>query len=365
MSPKPTKSATSARSARSRGTSSWARRNSVPLALALAAVIAVVAVSLALFTRREPVVLPAPQAEQCSAAGRTIVHTAQGASSTRYAPVVEDDTTFNASESIWRPDLGTYPINLDAAAARLCWVGGEVFGSIPSSMTWEEAHDFNQPCLRIVATDWMVVRGLRCDNTDDGIRPRESSTDAQNVSMTIRDTYLTRIHDDCLENDGVIGGLLVDNLWDGCNTGISARPSDDQGTFEQPPGEKLVLDRMMIGLWITPHEDGGPGENSLFKWSDSAHDVVIKCSMFKVDAVSLNGTEAMEIPGTVDDRACPKQPTTLVWLGDGTYPGRLPPGIRVTSDIEVWNAAVLDWRCRHDDPTADCGGDSPTSAPSS
>ena len=50
---------------------------------------------------------------------------------------------------------------------------------------------------------------------------------------------------------------------------------------------------------------------------------MIKCSLFKVDALSLNGTDAMGLPpGTViDDSACPAHPTTLVWLGGGTYPG--------------------------------------------
>jgi hypothetical protein len=221
-------------------------------------------------------------------------------------------------------------------------------------MTWEQAHSLNQPCLRMIATVWLVVDGLRCDTTDDGIRPRETDTGAQNVAMTIEDTYLTHMRDDCLENDGIIGGVLRDNLWDGCNTGISERPSSGMGIFLQPPGETLTLDHMTIGLEISSHRDG-PGENTLFKWSDSANELVIKCSTFKVDAVSLNGPEAMDIPGVVDDSACPGQPTTLVWLGGGSYPGAIPPGIQVTADVSVWNAAVADWRCRHGLPDVGCG----------
>jgi hypothetical protein len=335
------------------------RRLRIPMLLAALAVVATTAILVGLLARRAPELGPAPQASRCSEPGRTVITTPRGSSSGRYSPLVEDDTTFDAAGSIWRPDLSTYPINIDTEAGRICWVGGQVEGSIPESMTWEEAHGLNQPCLRIVATEWMVVDGLRCDNTDDGIRPRETGTDAQNVTMTIHDTYLTRIHDDCLENDGVIGGLLQDNLWDGCNTGISERPSDDQGGFDQPRDERLVLDRMLIGLALTPHQDG-PGENALFKWSDSANAVVIRCSVFKVDAVSLNGVEAMAIPGSVDDRACPASPTTLVWLGGGTYPGRLPVGIRVTADIGVWDAAVDEWTCRHDDVATTCGSATPS-----
>jgi hypothetical protein len=329
----------------------WAKWAAVPLA---AVAVIAVAGSLAQFVLiDEPVAPSVAPTTSCVGAGRTIVRPPAG-TLTRYVPPPADDVTYDASGSTWRPDLSTYPINLDPGGERLCWLGGEVDGSIPADITWEQAHELNQPCLRIVATGWMVVDGLRCHNTDDGLRPRETDTGAQDVAMTIRDTYLTDMHDDCLENDAIIGGVLRDGLWDGCSTGISERPSADQGSFSQPPGEALVLDHMLIGLEVFPHESG-PGENALFKWSDSANDLIIKCSMFKVDEVSLNGTDAMAIPGVIDDRACPGRPTTLVWLGGGPYPGALPSGIDVTSDVSVWNSAVTDWKCRHGVPAPGCG----------
>ena len=297
--------------------------------------------------------LVAPPTSSCAGPGRTTVTTPPGTVTTSYEPQPIDDTTFDAAGTTWRPDLTTYPIVINSGAARLCWLGGAVYGSIPPEMTWEEAHDLNQPCIRIIPTEWMVVDGLRCDSTDDGIRPRETSLGNQDVVMTIEDTYLSNIRDDCLENDAIIGGVLRDNLWDGCNTGISERPSASQGSFAQPPGETLVLDHMTMGLQITAHEEG-PGENALFKWSSSANELVIKCSVFKVDAVSLNGTGVMDIPGVIDDSACPGQPTTLVWLGGGAYPGDLPGGITVSADVNVWNAAVADWKCRHGIPAPGC-----------
>jgi hypothetical protein len=262
-----------------------------------------------------------------------------------YRPRPADDTTFDAAGSVWWPDPSTYPINVEGGT-RVCWLGGAVVGSIGPGTTWEVAHDDNQPCLRLVASGWMVIDGLRCDNTGDGLRPRETVTGAQNVAMTIRGTYLTRIHDDCLENDGVIGGVLRDNLWNGCNTGISERPSEGQGAFAQPAGESLVLDHMLIGLRRSPHEEGW-GENALFKWSGSANKLVIRCSILKVDDVSLNGPQAMEVPGRVDDRACPRRPSTLVWLGGGRYPAPIPAGMRVSSRLSVWTSAVARWQGMH------------------
>jgi hypothetical protein len=39
---------------------------------------------------------------------------------------------------------------------------------------------------------------------------------------------------------------------------------------------------------------------------------------------------------------------TLVWLSEGTYPGRLPPsGVTVTRDRRVWDEARARWLARH------------------
>jgi hypothetical protein len=322
----------------------WTKRLGIGLAAALT--IGTVAGVLVLSSRRGSE--PAGPPGDCHAGGRTIVTTPPGTSTSTYAPQPTDDSSFDAAGTTWEPDLSTYPIDIDPGAARLCWVGGTVRGAIPSDMTWEAAHTLNQPCLRMVATEWMVIDGLRCSRTDDGLRPREISTGAQNVTMTIRDTYLTDIHDDCLENDGIIGGVVRDGLWDGCYTGISERPSAAQGSFPQPSSETLTLDHMLIGLQSFPY-GSGLGENALFKWSDSANALIIKCSVFKVDSTSVNGADTMAIPGMVDDSACPEHPTTLVWLGGGTYPGHVPPGIDVTSDVAVWDRAVAAWERRHAD----------------
>ena len=148
----------------------------------------------------------------------------------------------------------------------------------------------------------------------------------------------------------MVGGAFVENLWEQCNTGISERPSSNR-QWRTPSTETLVLDRMLIGLYETPHVEDGEtvmGENALFKWSPSGNRVVIKCSVFKVDSVSLNGEDAMAMPpGTVvDDSACPDDPSTIVWLGGGKYPA-WTAGLRVVDDLEVWTDAVSAWKAAH------------------
>ena len=237
------------------------------------------------------------------------------------------------------------------AGLQTCVLGGVVQGRTDPAQTWNYYHDqFNAACVKIIAREWMQVRGLRCDSVEDGIRPEESGVNANNTEFFVSGTYLSHIRDDCMENDYTVGGVLADSLWEQCNTGLSERPAGGR-SWTTPAAETVTLDHMLIGLYQTPHDKGGrrvTGENALFKWSSSGNHVVIKCSMFMVDAVSLNGADAMAFPpGTVvDDSACPNNPTTIVWLGKGPYPA--PHGVvRVVTDRAVWDDAVRAWKAAH------------------
>jgi hypothetical protein len=234
------------------------------------------------------------------------------------------------------------------APSKTCFEGGVLKGTVSKHRTWDYYHDrYNAACLKLTAKDWMRVRHLRCNGVEDGFRPKETTGNANNVVMFVSDTYFTQVRDDCIENDGTIGGVLYDSLWEQCFTGVSERPSTTMGSWTSPAGETLTLDHMLIGLYET-RTASGIGENALFKWSASANDLVIKCSTFKVDAVSINGSATMEIPtGTVvDDAACPHHPSTIVWLGGGKYPAATA-GMRVTSHLGVWKRAVARWKCAH------------------
>jgi hypothetical protein len=270
-----------------------------------------------------------------------------------------DDSTFDLSQvtsTAYPSDRSVLALGTSEPAARTCLVGGAVLGGGSDDQTWEVYHQrYNAACVKIIAREWMRVTGLRCDNVEDGIRPAESRVNGNNTNLYVTDTYLTRIRDDCLENDFVIGGLLQDSLWEQCNTGVSERPWDGTGGGT-PRSEYLVLDHMLIGLYETPHVVDGRtvmGENALFKWSDTGNRLVIRCSIFKVDSVSLNGEDAMALPpGTVvDDSDCPDDPSTLVWLGRGRYPAETG-NLRVVHDASVWDQAVELWKQAHGMPPA-------------
>ncbi len=341
------------------------RRHRVALVVALLAVVGLAVAAVLYAVRGEP---PAPgasgttdttttQAPTCDGEGRTVVRPAPAGSvpTTQWEdPAPADDVTYDltgVTSTAYPSTRSVFAVGVGAAGLRTCLVGGTVLGQADDAETWDTYHDtFNAACVKIIARDWMQVRDVRCDNVEDGIKPQESGINANNAWFAVTGTYLSRIRDDCMENDYTVGGLLHDSLWESCNTGISERPSAGR-SWATPASETLTLDHMLIGLYQTPHVEGGKvvrGENSLFKWSSSGNKVVIKCSTFKVDAMSLNGKDSMAIPaGTViDDSACPNNPSTIVWTGGGTYPASTA-GMRVVTDPAVWTSAVRAWKTAH------------------
>ena len=138
--------------------------------------------------------------------------------------------------------------------------------------------------------------------------------------------------------------MVADSLWEQCNTGLSERPSGGR-SWTTPASETVTLDHMLIGLYQTPHDKGGQrvtGENALFKWSSSGNHVVIKCSMFMVDAVSLNGAECDGAAARNRRRrlGLPEQPDHHRLARRGPLSRPYPGGIRVVTDPGVWSSAV-------------------------
>jgi hypothetical protein len=298
-----------------------------------------------------------PSMGSCEASGRDVVRPYPAGTTLKEqweAKAPADDVTYDlsgVSSTAYPATKSMFAVGTGDAALNTCVVGGTIRGQADDDQTWQYYHDeFNAACVKIIARDSMQVRDVRCDNVEDGIKPQESAVNANNATFHVEGTYLSRIRDDCMENDYTVGGVLRDNLWEQCNTGISERPSSDR-SWSTPASETLTLDHMLIGLYETPHVEDGTtvmGENTLFKWSTSGNRVVIKCSTFKVDSVSLNGKSSMALPpGTVvDDSACPNNPSTIVWLGGGDYP--VPTaGMRVVSDASVWTNAVRTWKSAH------------------
>jgi hypothetical protein len=248
---------------------------------------------------------------------------------------------------------GVYPIVIGngVPAEATCVVGGRVVGQQPRSLTWREmitAYDgdalFQQGRGQINAV------GLRADNVMDGYNPLPVGWNGEAATFELRDAHLSNIRDDCIENDGVMSGRIVDSLLDGCFTMLSERGGRN-------PGSVMELDGVVGRLAPMPYDTGtngkpaapgsvvqGRGHASLFKWSapgGGSGRVAVSNSVFMVEQLSIDGPESMALaPGAYEG-------VTLVWLGRGPYPAPLPAGVRVSRDRSEWERAKAGWLRRH------------------
>src|SRR5260221_3543695 len=83
------------------------------------------------------------------------------------------------------------------------------------------------------------------------------------------------------------------------------------------------------------------GHGQLFKWSNVSNHLVVKDSVFLVEKKPEGGTSDFP-PGTVASNV------TVVWLGGGSFPGKIPSsGVKVTTNRSIWDAARATWLQRH------------------
>lgn len=249
------------------------------------------------------------------------------------------------------PDRTLYPLTVGkgSPARGFCLIGGLVVGQQSRRLTWQEMKTRHDGAgARVAGNDGYVVDGLRVDNVEDGIDPR--GTDGRypkdGDGFLMRNLYFTYIRDDCVENDDIAGGIIEDSLFDGCNTGISERPSkgDRQLDYPAPAGEELVMRHVLLRLRPMPGPRGKSanvlGHGQLFKWSGVANRLRIEDSVFLVEETPNDG-RANFPPGTIAKNV------TVVWLGPGAFPGRVPAGVRITRDRKVWTTARDRWMARH------------------
>jgi hypothetical protein len=96
-----------------------------------------------------------------------------------------------------------------------------------------------------------------------------------------------------------------------------------------------------------PRDDAcGPDKSvaMIFKWSPEARNlkVDIANTILRMDDMGRNGPSSMAFPDGLYSNV------TLIWLGPGPYPGRLPQsGVKVTRDTGIWDRARAEWLGRH------------------
>jgi hypothetical protein len=115
----------------------------------------------------------------------------------------------------------------------------------------------------------------------------------------------------------------------------------------------MTLDGVLLRLQPMPYDlarakkpgnaTGGRASSGFFKWSQWANRLVVRNTILMAERTSVNGPRIMDFPTNAEF-----ENVTLVWLGPGDYPGRLPAtGVTVVKDRRVWDEARARWLARH------------------
>ena len=103
----------------------------------------------------------------------------------------------------------------------ICLLGGVINGHIPLDWSWREVHEFGGSGDRMYSSGLVFVDSARVHNVEDGWKPRELPEFGNTGSIYMRNTYMTGIRDDSIEDDNFMPGIIEDSLFDGVHTFLS------------------------------------------------------------------------------------------------------------------------------------------------
>lgn len=244
---------------------------------------------------------------------------------------------------------GQVPVKF-GGGTNLCWHSGRIYGGYPLNASWDTTH----PTAGIMVTDnspGFKIEGAYIDQIGDGIKIRLGENSGQagiSIPFTISGVWLRDIRDDCVESDWQAGGLLNDNLFDGCyvlfaterRSGVVTDGSNNTWEIRNT----LAYMHDQLGVYKGPV----PGHSMFFKWDSTSPKIRIYNSIFRADSANTE-TSADKQFAFPPDKLIDCANNTLVWLGPRPFPWKhtLPSCFSVTYDKSVWDSAVTDWKIRH------------------
>lgn len=260
----------------------------------------------------------------------------------------------DARGTIWEVD-NPYPVVFEDHPPNtrhdLCMVGGDISNPNPhETTTWAEWHGMSG--LTVKRPDFEGLQ-TKITNVGDALRFTGQAT-----NWELRGVHVTRAHDDCVENDGMNSGIVDDSFFDGCYVFYSARRP--QGEGKDGGANTFTLTDSLVRLEHMPsvyNGDPNGGHGPFFKLSANpdfgrSPRMVIRDTVFRADDPSYNGSMGVPKYDHDKDPATPHldylapedcSNNTMVWLGEGPFPGNLPDCFTITTDPAVWDAAVADW----------------------
>jgi hypothetical protein len=297
-----------------------------------------------------PMPSPDPTSSQCLESTRVI--STFGLVSGSHNEITARDATIDLRGQPISANPAKYPMTVQAFGNQVCVTGHSVKGRQSASLTWNEMKSYwdgNGLFFNGGDASTVTFENSYVENVEDGFSARISAN--PKAKWVLRGVYMKNIRDDAIENDGCLAGEIHDSLFDGVHMFLSERPGKDSENSCAVKGitDTLTVIRNSLVRMVCQADSRsdnsctvGTSHAQLFKQSEGSGPVDIRDTIFLVPSLSANGPGPMAFPkGTYSN-------VTLIWLGGGPYPGRLPAtGVRVTNDISIWNNARAKWLADH------------------
>jgi hypothetical protein len=261
-------------------------------------------------------------------------------------------------------------------------IGGVVEGTQPETLTWErmkygqEVQDDtdrwidagrprsvdphaaqrgndNQdgdPRMYIREGTWAVWDGVRVRNSHDGIGLYRAEEEGSGTCY-VRNCWLQDIRDDAIENDQWHDLHVLDTLVDGTYTFLSTQRNDDDDSDSEQVitvEDSVIRLKPFPGGYLARSTDHTHG--SIYKSRPNSPGLVLRNVVIAAERFrDLAGSDGLDriLPTRQGSIVDSYENVTLVWLGEGPYPGNVPDGCTLTTDPAVYEAAVADWKTRH------------------
>jgi len=288
------------------------------------------------------------------------------------------NATFVTGEIKW----GAVDIEAGSSITDMVWAGGYFDSGKPWDASWDDhkaTSEADLPGRNSVAIENRSTRttitGVYAHNVHDGFRS-STATD-----WVVQHCWASYVRDDAIENDKYQPGFVFDCIFDGTYSGISARPSSSNEGLDAE-GAVLRLEKVLVRMQAMPYPykweekpqnvvdsnnrpwEGGVsqgipyGHGNIFKIVSDGDPKNMHWSIKDCTIVGMTNMENKSYYDFPDDSLIDElENVTIVWLGDGTYPGYLPtskfPGqftvLYGTEGLNHYWSVIEDWHLRHPD----------------
>ena len=254
----------------------------------------------------------------------------QVANSANLSPTIEFDCN-QGSNPVNRYPLNVYNADLTAV------VGGLINGEIPQESDWQSTY-CNSAAVHFKYAPSGTVDGIRITSAWDAIR---MSVDSPN--LIVRNSWISNVRDDILENDIFFTAVFEDNLVDGTFQGISVHSGGD---ITSTPKETVVVHGNVIRIREYLYK-GRQQFGALFKNETSSPNSKIYNTVVAVDYNGGNTWKGYWEKSWSKIMDCSNN--LFLWLSDSPIPDSvpLPPScFRVMKGEEArlaWMQAKKNW----------------------